>query len=125
MLAAFPDAGGDARAIATHETRVDKVVAWVQEPMPTLRPCTSRSRVLLDYAGMVRNRANVAGGGLTALGRLMGDAEVVELQYFSWREAVDVLRALGEGGEYVFDRSEATPTGTSAAQGPTLESAVD
>jgi hypothetical protein len=103
-----PNAGSDPRAMVWAPTAVDLIVGWMSESYAMVRK-GPRGPALYAYTKMIRNHLHVGSTGLSALGKVFEAAEYRELQYFSWREAVEAFNALSSGTDYVADRTEATP----------------
>jgi hypothetical protein len=71
---------------------------------------------------MVRNGQRVKADSIHALARVFDHAEYREFQYFTWKHAIDVLRAISEDRDHEPHRSEATVGGPSIAQEGSLQS---
>jgi hypothetical protein len=96
------------RAIIEDELRIDRVLTRGGTtkglvPMP-------RGPVLFDLARAIRNLPRVGGRGVATIGRVLAEADVFEARWFRSAELVDVLEAALNGGRYVPDRTEATPS---------------
>jgi hypothetical protein len=68
--------------------------------------------VLFELARSIRNLERVGRQGVTTLGRVLAEAEVLAASWFGTTNLIDVLGAAVGSGSYVRSRTELTSVGS-------------
>jgi hypothetical protein len=86
----FPVDGHDDRVFVDREMPIDRVVVFPQVWDPGVR-AASRGTALFGLSRQIRNIRMIGGQGVTTLGRVLAAADVLEVQWGSSRQFVEMV----------------------------------
>jgi hypothetical protein len=98
----------DRRAFVDRELAIDRVVVFPSGPSPIGVHRISRGPVVYDLAQAIRNLSRVGGRGLEAVGRALGAAEVLQVQWANTQQLIDVVAEVLRRDGHAADRTSAT-----------------